>query len=167
MSKDYEQSQNDVEKRKENKGMEKCLVPQWQQKKDPSLRDFQVRKGKIEFKVRISLLDDLVNNSSIRTSFFFGFFTLAQMFVAYFYFCYLVIRYQTQGTLVDWRLYQTAKQDFIYVIGTWPLFILWAHSAWLLQQLILRGLSRKLEIVLQHSTQAIIVLGALFIAFFG
>lgn len=105
------------------------------------------------FSIRNSFLDDYASHSMINRSLFKGLFTFGVLYTCIVAFRNPIIRYNQTGQAFDFNFYNEFKKEFILCVTTWPLFYLWSYTAFFLQKLILLGLPRPLEILIQYTTQ--------------
>lgn len=119
----------------------------------------------VKYKPRLSLLDEYHEDSPMSRSMLYGFYQLCHMLSCFFFVCYPISRYQDKGQFLDTDLYRKIKPHFIQTMGTWPLFILYIHFAFLIQKLVLLGMPSWVEHFLQHLSQTFLLNVTLFTAY--
>ena len=108
-----------------------------------------------------------MNKSKVR-----GFFNLAIIFMLIFFTTQPIVNFIERGYFLDTTLYATFKIDFMFCLFTWPLFFFWyfenlfrSFTSLLLQKLIMKGMNRKLSLLLQHTTQSGLFVYSVYVVF--
>ena len=117
----------------------------------PNILPSDKQKG---YSIGPSILDHLHPDSSLNKSHFRGFFNMSIIFGFIFIFTKPILNKIENGYFLEPSLYTTFMNDYFLCLLVWPLFFLWSFTSFLIQKLIILGISERIGLILQHLTQA-------------